>query len=153
MPGVVSPADTGRKLNVHNTFIRRPGRLLNVLCTFQLRPVSTGTPLLMLTCTRNNQGEPRFLWDGLHCAYWWNNWTKSFLRFMGFSDIVKCSFNFWVKQQKQKPPEFSATQFIYVPISCEIFGISLYKKWRFSLVNVTKFTLPCGFGHIYWRNP
>ena len=36
------PADTGRKLNVHKTFRRRPGRLLNVLCTFNLRPVSAG---------------------------------------------------------------------------------------------------------------
>ena len=34
--------DTGRKLNVHKTFRRRPGRLLNVLCKFNLRPVSTG---------------------------------------------------------------------------------------------------------------
>ena len=36
------PVDTGRKLNVHKTFTRRPGRLLNVLCTLDLRPVSTG---------------------------------------------------------------------------------------------------------------
>ena len=36
------PVDTGRKLNVHKTFRKRPGRLLNVLCTFNLRPVSTG---------------------------------------------------------------------------------------------------------------
>ena len=35
------PVDTGRKLNVHKTFRRRLGRLLNVLCTFNLRPVST----------------------------------------------------------------------------------------------------------------
>ena len=35
------PVDTRRKLNVHKTFRRRPGRLLNVLCTFNLRPVST----------------------------------------------------------------------------------------------------------------
>ena len=35
-----SPLDTGRKLNVHKTFRRRPGCLLNVLCTFNLRPVS-----------------------------------------------------------------------------------------------------------------
>ena len=32
--------DTGRKLNVHKTFRRRPGRPLNVLCTFNFRPVS-----------------------------------------------------------------------------------------------------------------
>ena len=36
------PVDTGHKLNVHKTFRRRPGRLLNVLCPFNLRPVSTG---------------------------------------------------------------------------------------------------------------
>ena len=33
------PVDTGRKLNIYKTFRRR---LLNVLCTFNLRPVSTG---------------------------------------------------------------------------------------------------------------
>ena len=36
------PVDIGRKLNVRKTFRRRPGRLLNVLCTFNLRPMSTG---------------------------------------------------------------------------------------------------------------
>ena len=37
--------DTRRKLNVHKTFRRRPGRLLDVLCTFSLLPVSTGQSL------------------------------------------------------------------------------------------------------------
>ena len=37
-----NPVDTGRKLSVHKTFRGRPGRLLNVLCTFNLRSVSTG---------------------------------------------------------------------------------------------------------------
>ena len=36
------PVGTGCKLNVHKTFRRRPGRLLKVLCTFNLRHVSTG---------------------------------------------------------------------------------------------------------------
>ena len=36
------PRSTGRKLSIHKTFRRRPGRLLNVLCTFNLRPVSRG---------------------------------------------------------------------------------------------------------------
>ena len=36
------PVNIGRKLNVHKTFRRRPGRVLNVLCTFNLRPVSVG---------------------------------------------------------------------------------------------------------------
>ena len=37
-----APVDTGRKLNVHKTFRRPLGRLLKVLCRFNLRPVSTG---------------------------------------------------------------------------------------------------------------
>ena len=35
------PVDTGRKLNGHRTFRKRPGRLLNVLGEFSLRPVPT----------------------------------------------------------------------------------------------------------------
>ena len=44
-----TPEDTGRKLNVHKTFRRCPGRLPNVLCTFNLRPVSTGTRAFFLS--------------------------------------------------------------------------------------------------------
>ena len=36
------PVDTRRKLNVHKTFRRRPGRLLNVLYTFNIRHMSMG---------------------------------------------------------------------------------------------------------------
>ena len=36
------PVDRGRKLNVHKTFRRHPGRLLDALSTFNLRPVSIG---------------------------------------------------------------------------------------------------------------
>ena len=38
---------TGRKLNVPKPFRGRPGRLLNVLRKFNLRPVSTGIYLYM----------------------------------------------------------------------------------------------------------
>ena len=34
--------DTGHKLNVHKTFRRCPGHLLNILCTFDLHPVFIG---------------------------------------------------------------------------------------------------------------
>ena len=40
---VIFPIDTGRKLNVHKTFRIRLGRLLNVLCRYNLHPVSTWT--------------------------------------------------------------------------------------------------------------
>ena len=36
------PVHTERKLNVYKTFRGRPGRLLNILCTSNLRPVSNG---------------------------------------------------------------------------------------------------------------
>ena len=35
-----NPLNTGRKLNARKTFKRHPGRLLSVLCTFKLGPVS-----------------------------------------------------------------------------------------------------------------
>ena len=36
------PLDTGRKLNVHKTFRRSPGRFLNVFRTFNLCPLPRG---------------------------------------------------------------------------------------------------------------
>ena len=42
-PVWVTSLDTIRKLNVHKTFRRCPGRLLNVLCMFNLAPASRGT--------------------------------------------------------------------------------------------------------------
>ena len=52
LPLFLFPVDTGRKLNVHKTFRRRPGRLLNVLCTFNLRPVSTGLSTTLILSQR-----------------------------------------------------------------------------------------------------
>ena len=57
------PVDTGRKLNVHQTFRRRLGRLLNVLCTFNLRPVSAECPNLAdFPCP---SGHKLRIWYGL----------------------------------------------------------------------------------------
>ena len=47
-----TPVDTGRKLSVHKTFRRHQGRLLNVLCTFNLRPVATGTGINYVILTK-----------------------------------------------------------------------------------------------------
>ena len=44
-----NPLDTRRKLNVYKTFRRRPRRLLNLLCTFNLRLVSTGKTTELIT--------------------------------------------------------------------------------------------------------
>ena len=38
---LIFPVATGRKLNVDKAFRKRAGHLLNVLCTFNLPPVST----------------------------------------------------------------------------------------------------------------
>ena len=50
------PIDTGRKLNVLKASRRRPGCLLNVLCTFNLRPLSTGILLKKLELYGTNHG-------------------------------------------------------------------------------------------------
>ena len=54
-----SLVDTGRELNVHKTLRRRPGHLLNILCTFNLRPMSTGSSCLSLEInyTDTNHGR------------------------------------------------------------------------------------------------
>ena len=49
------PVDTGRKLNVHKTFRWRPRRHLNVLCTFNLRPVST--EYVYIVCIKEEKSE------------------------------------------------------------------------------------------------
>ena len=50
------PLDTGRTLNVPKTFRRRPGRLLNVLCTFSLRPVLGGVLASLFTRQPHKMG-------------------------------------------------------------------------------------------------
>ena len=57
------PVDTRRRLNVHKTFRRRPRRLLNVLCTFNLRPVSMGKGLFKVifkNTSANSLSVPNF---------------------------------------------------------------------------------------------
>ena len=51
----MSPVYAGRKLNVHKTLGRRPGRLLNVLRTFNLRPVSTGSSQIQVIPVASDQ--------------------------------------------------------------------------------------------------
>ena len=48
-----NPIDKVRKLNVHKAFRRRPGRLLNILCTFNLRPVSREKVLFESECSHS----------------------------------------------------------------------------------------------------
>ena len=54
------PIDTAPKLNVHKTFIRHPGRLRNVLRTFNLSPVSTGFNLKITFATFDLISENTF---------------------------------------------------------------------------------------------
>ena len=70
------PVDTGRKLNVHKTFRRRPGRLLKVLCTSNLRAVYWGKHIVLINIAeylrKSDVSENskvyyrRFLRNGVH---------------------------------------------------------------------------------------
>ena len=55
------PVDTGRKFNVHKTFRRRLGRLLNILCTFNESPVSTGVYQRHFLLDLLNESEHEYL--------------------------------------------------------------------------------------------
>ena len=74
------PGDTGRKLNVHKMSRRRPGRLLNVLCTFNLRPLSTG-----LFAIFNNSKDWGIVKPDLTILY-----LKEWMLINGKSFQVKC---------------------------------------------------------------
>ena len=78
------PVDAGRKLNVHKTFRIRPGRLLNVLCKFILRPVSMGDTLLKVTGTTNSATVLSF-----HLIWWSQN-----IYFFGINQLVTLSLSF-----------------------------------------------------------
>ena len=86
---IFSLVDTGRKLNVHKTFKRRHGYLLNVLCTFNLRPVSTGSDLLDL---------PNYLFFlSLEKSVWFKCQKYLRLRYCGtiFKTNYVCCKQFW----------------------------------------------------------
>ena len=57
------PIDTGRKLKIHKIFRRRPERLLNILCTFNLRPVSTGFHLVIAIAAIHKDSTSGFSYD------------------------------------------------------------------------------------------
>ena len=65
------PVDTGRKLNVHKTFRRLPGRLLKALCTFNLRPVSTGLWCFLMRYIHLSDWS--FVWMSI-ASYYSNLW-------------------------------------------------------------------------------
>ena len=89
------PVGIGRKLNVRKTFRTRLGRLLNVLCTFSLRPVSTG----YVEYTRC----PVYSVYLSSWLVWPFSWTVCQYQFTPniihtYSKLEKEMLNFWTKQ-------------------------------------------------------
>ena len=68
------PGYTGHKSNVHKAFRRRPRRLLIVLCTFSLRPVSVG--LVKTRIDQSTELECRSINGFLKGFYWNNLWNR-----------------------------------------------------------------------------
>ena len=52
-----------------DTGVRSAGRLLNVLCTFSLRPVSTGYPMRRRSVRAYQRGRNVSFWKTLHKYY------------------------------------------------------------------------------------
>ena len=67
--------DTGHELNVHKTFRRRPRRLLNILCAFNLRSVSKGqlaTPTLQEASNTRTINNSTIYFYKRFLQYIWN---------------------------------------------------------------------------------
>ena len=70
----MQPVDTEHKLNIHKTLRLCPGRLLNVLCTFNLRPVSTGNVQCMASNSENDNANIEIiLHNGKLFAFYFKN--------------------------------------------------------------------------------
>ena len=85
----INPVYTGRKLNVHNTFRRRSGRLLNVLCTFNLRPVSTGKQLQKWKHFLNRSYRSKLILPLV-----WNTYQLKIGKWLAKLNTEKCTFYF-----------------------------------------------------------
>ena len=80
---------TGRKLNIHKTFRKRPGRLLNVLCTFSLRPVSTGIMMV-------RHGQKKLMCCNVSDLFSYEHWTTESLQAI-FSIIERTLHPKWYR--------------------------------------------------------
>ena len=119
----VNPVETGRKLNVHKTIRRYPGHLLKVLCTFNLRPVSTG------------KREPqRIFVNAIYVVKLSNcEWMKAFVILLYFSMFLRRTThvsvdNIWLSCSNR------------YPTLCSNFNL-YYRKFYFFDINF--FTLYC----------
>ena len=61
----INPVDTRRKLNIHKTFRKSPGRLLNVFYTFNLHPVSTEKLTISLKTPIPTRSHSKLIWRWL----------------------------------------------------------------------------------------
>ena len=95
-----TPVDTGHKLNVHKTFRRRPGRLLNVLCTFSLCPVSTISGEVCFIFTPQWNWETSFKnWSHL----WKYSMDKNLLSPIWFMWLLYFPFFLWLFFHQTSP--------------------------------------------------
>ena len=120
------PLDTGRKLNVHKTFRRRPRRLLNVLCTLNLHLVPTG--------------ERSHIFKML-------NFSKIAQALVNITKILYLKMNIEFVYRSVFRTLSSIYDGSFSPHKKWNFHL------RISSVNLTKTTGNWGFGHVYWRNP
>ena len=74
------PIDTGCKLDVHKTFRRRPGRPLNVLCTFNLHSVSTGWLIVQSTTIEEFIEAAIYFSLKMLCLIFTKQWSKKHAR-------------------------------------------------------------------------
>ena len=90
---ITSSVDTGGKLNAHKTFIGRPGRLLNVLCTFNLRPVSAGSENISRSSSIDDTHKEKLFYS----IQYKNDWLAASDLFDMFTQLIKFCYHSIIK--------------------------------------------------------
>ena len=85
MQQITSPVDTGRKLNVHKTFRRRPGRLLNILMCVQFTPCVYGVQRRALF-KENHENTKRINFQFHYCKF---SKQRNFILFITSSALLE----------------------------------------------------------------
>ena len=99
----INPLDTVRKLNSHKAFRRRPKRFMEVLCTFNIRPVSRAVFTLCLYCVSINRNSRKACATIFGLRQRWAISERNAWRHYNKSDNPKVAHALWERRGKDTP--------------------------------------------------
>ena len=100
---VHSPLETVRKLNSHKAFRRRPKLFMEVLCTFNIRPVSRAVFTLYLYCVSINRNSRKACATIFGLRQRWAISERNAWRHYNKSNNPKVAHALWERRGKDTP--------------------------------------------------